>query len=843
MKISYNWLKQYVPLTSSPAEVAEMLTMAGLEVEDVETVGLSVDPDAVGSMFEGVVVGEVRGVRPHPNADRLTLCDVDLGRGELVQIACGAPNVAAGQKAPVATVGATLMLPDRDHPEERTPVKIRKAKIRGEVSEGMICAEDELGLSGDHSGIMVLQDDAVVGEPFADYFGRRGTEPSDAILDVSITPNRPDAVSHIGVARDVAALTGADLQIPPVDLPANGGEAASAVNVEILTPDTCPRYVALLIRDVRVTESPGWLKQRLTSIGLRPRNNIVDITNFVMYECGQPLHAFDFNELAGATVHVRLTEEETPFTTLDGRERKLPKGTMMIADGDRDVAIAGVMGGENSEVKSETRNVLIESAYFEPAVVRRTAKALGMQTDASYRFERGVDRDGQVWAAARAAELMAEIAGGRIVAGMVDAQAAPAERRVVSVRASRIDGLLGMHVPLDDAASLLRAIGFGVVEDEGPDGPALTCTVPTHRPDVEREVDVIEEIVRLYGFDRIPEPARSVIPNKPPHPIPAQRLRADARAYLSSIGYREIYTNSMLRRALADRFNDAVLAAELEGPAGNSGAVVETLNPISQEMSAMRPSLLPGALQVMSFNRKHGRRLLRFFEIGHVYHRADRSDTIVEGYAEHESLIIAMSGPASAGGWDVEERLLDIFDLKGVVAALLEAMRLSDVEFAPVYEPTDVSEHHLTIRSGGAPVGVLARVAPGVADDFDLDDPVFVAEINWDLVARHATPHLRRRFEAVSRHPVVERDLAVVVDRSQPVGPLMDAIRAAAGDLLRDVTVFDLYEGEHIVEGRKSVAFSLRFGADRTLLDDEVDERVRSAVSALGERHGAELRT
>ena len=842
MKISYDWLKEYVLLSASPDELAEMLTMAGLEVEDIETLGRSPDPDPAGSMFEGVVVGEVRGVRPHPNADRLTLCDVDLGGDELVQIACGAPNVAAGQRAPVAMIGATLMLPDRDNPEERSPVQIRKAKIRGEVSEGMICAEDELGLSGDHSGIMLLREDAVVGEPFADYLRRRGTGPSDSILDVSITPNRPDAVSHIGVARDVAALTGVELRMPPVDLPENGGEAASAVDVEILSPETCPRYVALLVRDVNVTESPAWLRQRLTSIGLRPRNNIVDITNFVMYECGQPLHAFDFDELAGSVVRVRLTDRETPFTTLDGRERTLPTGTMMIADGERDVAIAGVMGGENSEVKAETRNVLIESAYFDPTSIRRTAKALGMQTDASYRFERGVDRDGQVWAAARAAGLMAEIAGGEIVPGVVDAQSAPAERRVVTVRASRIDGLLGMHVPLEHAASLLRAIGFGVHEKPGDDGPVLTCTVPTHRPDVEREVDVIEEIVRLYGFDRIPEPARSVIPNKPPHPLPEQRLRADARVYLSSIGFRETYTNSMLRRSLADRFNDDVLSVELEGASGDTRAVVETLNPISQEMAAMRPSLLPGILQVMSFNRKHGRRLLRFFEIGHIYHRTDRSDTVVDGYAEHESLLIAMSGPDAVGGWDVEERLLDIFDLKGVVTALLEAVRLPDLDFAPVYETTNVSAYHLTLRSGGAPIGVLARVASGVADDFDLDSPVFVAELNWDLVVRHATPHLRRHFEPVSRYPVVERDLAVVVDRSQPVGPLMEAIRTAAGGLLQVVDVFDLYEGEHIGEGRKSVAFSMRFGADRTLLDDEVDERVRAAVKVLGERHGAELR-
>ncbi len=827
MKISYNWLKQYVPLTASAAALAETLTMGGLEVEDVERIG---------SNLEGVVVGHVRAVRPHPNADRLTLCDVDLGNGESVQIACGAPNVAAGQKAPVATVGTTLMLPSRENPEERLPVEIKKARIRGENSEGMICAEDELGLSTDHSGVMVLPIDAAIGQSFAEHLRDRGIEPSDAVLDVSITPNRPDATSHIGVARDVAALTGVNLQKPAVALPREGGEVASAVTVELLTPDTCPRYVALLVRGVTVAESPDWLKRRLTAIGLRPRNNIVDVTNFVLHESGQPLHAFDFDEIAGATIRVRLTESETPFTTLDDKARTLPPGTMMIADGERDVAIAGVMGGENSEVTDETKNVLIESAYFDPTSIRRTAKALGIQTDASYRFERGVDRDGQVWAAARAAQLMVKLAGGEIVPGMVDAHVEKIEPRTVEVRTSRIDSLLGVHVPVDKATSLLEAIGFGI-EERRADPPILVCTIPTYRPDVEREVDVIEEIVRLYGFDRIPEPSRSVVPNKTPQALPEDRLRGSARALLSGTGFREIYTNSMLRRDLADRFNEPAPAAER-----SSGAVVETLNPISQEMAAMRPSLLPGALQVLTFNHKHGQRPLRFFEFGHVYRKTGRPDTIVPGYAEHESLLIAMSGPATEGSWDVEVRPVDVYDLKGAVTLLLESIRLPDVDFEPEYRPTGVTRHHLTILSSATRIGILARLSDAVADDFDLPDPVFVAEIDWETVTTLAAPHLVRRYHAVSRHPVVERDLAVIVDREQPAGPMMRTIRNVAGDLLKDVDVFDLYEGAHIGEGKKSVAFSLRFGADRTLLDEEVDDRVNDVVAALESDHGAELR-
>ncbi len=828
MKISYNWLKQYLSTTPDPAALAEVLTMGGLEVDDVERIG---------SSLEGVVVGLVVDVRPHPNADRLTLCRVDVGGGEALQIACGAPNVSAGQKAPVATVGTTLMLPSRDNPEARAPVEIKRAKLRGEISEGMICAEDELGLSEDHGGIMVLSDDAEVGKPFAEYLRDRGAEPSDAVLDVSITPNRPDATSHIGVARDVAALTGATLRTPDVSLPTAGGDAAAAVTVEVLTPDTCPRYVALLVRGVAVGESPAWLRSRLTSIGLRPRNNIVDITNFVMHESGQPLHAFDFDEIADATIRVRLTERETPFTTLDGKERKLPAGTMMIADGRRDVAIAGVMGGENTEVTGTTRNVLIESAYFDPRSVRKTARALSLQTDASYRFERGVDRDGQVWAAARAAQLMEEVAEGKIVPGMVDAHPTPIEQTVVEVRPSRIDALLGVRVPVDTAISLLRAIGFEV-EERRAETPILACTVPTYRPDVEREVDVIEEIVRLYGFDRIPEPRRSVLPNETPRALPEDRLRGSVRALLSGTGFREIYTNSMLRRELAERFNHPVAAGE-----AGDGGVVETLNPISQEMAAMRPSLLPGALQVMSFNRKHGQRLLRFFEFGHVYHMTDRRDTVIPGYAEHESLLMIAAGPALVGGWDVDERLLDVFDLKGAVASLLGAIHLQDLTFVPHYGRTAVTSYHLDVHSGGTRIGMMAQLSDAAADDFDLTDPVFVAEIDWNAAVALAAPRLERRYRPVSRYPAIERDLAVIVDREQPAEPMMQTIRTAAGDLLQSVDIFDVYEGEHLVEGKKSIAFSLRFGADRTLMDEEVDRCVRAAVGALQDHHGGELRS
>ncbi len=413
MKISYNWLRDYVSLAQSPAEVADMLTMSGLEVDDV------VEATPIPA---SVIIGEVESVSRHPNADRLTVCKVDVGGDTPLQIVCGAPNVAGGQRVPVAMVGTTLELPGREDPARKQPVTIRRSKIRGEESEGMICAEDELGLSDDHSGIMVLEADAPIGQPLADYLEARGGG-SDATLDVAVTPNRPDAVSHIGVARDLAALIQQPLRIPGVDLPVGSGEAANQVRVEIDAPDGCHRYVAMVVRGVRIAESPAWLQRRLTAVGLRPRNNVVDVTNYVMYECGQPLHAFDYDEIAGSTIRVRFAEPGEEVTTLDSRKRTLPDRTLLICDADRPVAIAGVMGGENSEVTESTTSVLIESAYFDPTTIRRTAKKLGLQTDASYRFERGVDSDGQLWAAARAAALIAEVAGGEIVDGAVEEEA------------------------------------------------------------------------------------------------------------------------------------------------------------------------------------------------------------------------------------------------------------------------------------------------------------------------------------------------------------------------------------------------------------------------------------
>ncbi|MEM1126428.1 MAG: phenylalanine--tRNA ligase subunit beta [Bacteroidota bacterium] len=825
MNISYNWLRAFVHLDQDPEALAETLTMLGLEVESVERVGAALD---------GVVVGHVLDVQQHPNANRLTLCQVDLGDGAPVQIACGAPNVARGQKVPVATVGTTLMLPSRKNPGELEPVTISKAKLRGEISEGMICAEDELGLSDDHGGIMVLDPDAEVGHSFQAYLEARGRQVVDHVLDIAITPNRPDAVSHLGVARDVAALTGRTLCREKVALPAAGGAAAEAVRVQIEAPEACPRYVAMLVRGVTVGPSPEWLQQRLVAVGLRPINNLVDITNYVMYECGQPLHAFDYDQLAGPAIVVRPAKAGEPFVTLDGKERTLPAGTLLICDAERPVAIAGVMGGENSEVSEATTNVLIESAYFDPSTVRQAAKALGLQTDASYRFERGVDTDGQVWAAARAAALMVKLGGGTLVPGHMDAHPHVLTPPTLTLRRSRIAQVLGVDVSAAEVEQYLGGLGFGLETDQG---DVFTVTVPTYRPDIEREIDLVEEVARLYGYDHIPLPSHTPIPNRTPLEPASEALRRSTRDLLRGLGYREIYTNSMLAKEVSVRFNQPVL-----GGSGRDEDVVQTLKPISQEMGTLRPSLLPGLLEVMVHNQNHGQQALRFFEFGHVFLRTERPDTVVPGYAEHEALILGLSGPRTQMRWDGAPTLVDLFDLKGDVATLLDSLRVRRLRETPVHEPAAVAAYHVALTMGSARVGLLAEIPAALAESYGFRQPVYYAELNWSLLSERATDPGAVAYAPINRYPVVERDLAVVVAAAEPVGAMLATIRNAGGALLVDADVFDVYTGSGIPAGQKSVAFALRFGADRTLRDKEVDGRVRAIVKKVTDQHHATLR-
>ena len=854
MNVSLRWLSDYVAHGLTPDQVAERLTMAGLEVEEAAATGPSLD---------GVVVGEVLAVRPHPDADRLQVCDVRLADdADAVQIVCGAPNVAAGQRVPVATVGTTLRLPARTPaPAEAggsgtAPVTIKKGKIRGQASNGMICAQDELGLGDDHDGILVLDPAAPVGTPLADWLRQRGELPGDTVLDLAITPNRPDATSHVGVARDLAALTDTALTLPDVEVPEVGGEAADAVTVRI-EDDGCARYTAVVVRGVTVGPSPDWLRERLEAIGVRAINNVVDVTNYVLHEIGQPLHAFDLGALADATVVVRASTPGEAITTLDHQKRTLPDGTLLICDGARPVAVAGVMGGANSEVSDATTDVLIESAYFDPARIRRASKALGLQTDASYRFERGVDPTRQPWAAARAAALLAEVAGGTVVPGMVDEVAVPYQPRTVTVRPARVATVLGVEVPRDEITRLLGAIGFTVEADAGATLEAfaeaallgsaasavteaadagLAVTVPPFRPDVEREVDVIEEIARLWGYDRLPVPGSTPVPLVPAGDTPSARLLDRTRQRLAALGFRELYTNSLVPAPTAQAFADAAWT-------GLDAAPVETLNPISQEMSALRPSLLTGLVAAASYNQARGAGALRLFEAGHVYRRSAAASDTVPGYHEHTSLVLGMSGPAERARWDGDARPSDVYDLKGVVLDLLADLGVDDVQETPRPAPDALTAYALDLHAGGTRVGALGRLADAVAEAAELQAELFVAELDWDALAALASRGDVAAYRPISRFPTVERDLALVVPEAQPAGPLLDTIRQSGRPLLQDVHLFDLYRGAGLPDGTKSLAFTLRFGADKTLRDKEVDGRVRRVVKRLEAEHGATLRS
>ena len=842
MLISLSWLRDYVDSPISADELADRITMAGLEVEELTPFG---------SDFDGVVVGRVDEVRKHPNADRLSVCRVDVGGDDLLNIVCGAPNVAAGQLVPVAMVGAELMVPPQDGNGPRQPFKIGKRKMRGEVSEGMICSEWELGFSDDHDGILVLPEDAPIGTPFSEYQSGRGVPTSDTVIEIAVTPNRPDATSHFGVARDVAALTGSRFERPQVEpIPSSSD---SPISISIDAPEACRRYVGIVVRGVTIAESPAWLKHRLTAIGLRPRNNVVDITNYVMFECGQPLHAFDLAELKGPEIRVRLSEPGESITTLDARKHDLPEGALLICDAERPVALAGIMGGENSEVSDKTVDILIESAYFDPSVVRRTAKRLGIQSDSSYRFERGVDSSAQVWAATRAARLIQELAGGTIDGGtidggVVDVHPNPVPERRVTLRPDRVTKLLGIEIPEATIIELLTSIGFEV-ELKGGDQEEniLECLVPPFRPDVEREVDIIEEVARLYGYDRMPEPAHSRLPNIVPVEEPSARSRREIMRRLASLGFHEVHTNSMLRRDTAEHF--------ARPNAGSADAVVETLNPISREMSTLRPSLLPGVLQVTSFNQHHGLSGLAFFEFGHVFSRSNADDNVIRGYRERDHLLILTTGPYDEASWNNKPRHADIFDAKGIVDLMAEVLGIddlryevggtnvegNDVEGADV-EGNDIgiSNSYLSIVLGERPIGYVGILSPAIAETYDLDSEVVFIELDWEALADAS--RLDRSFSAIPRYPTSVRDLAITVGRDQAAGLLLDTIREAAGPLLRDVRLFDLYEGDRIAPDKRSLAFSLVFGANRTLTDTEVDAAIETVSRSLKERYGAELR-
>lgn len=803
MRISLEWLADYIDLDLEDPELPERLAngllLAGLEVEALER------PEA---SFDGLVVAEVLSVDPHPNADRLKLCRVADGAGER-SVVCGAPNVAAGQRVVLATPGV------------RMPggMKVEVARIRGEQSEGMVCSERELGLGTDHSGIMVLGDEQEIGADAAEFLGL-----NDVIFDISITPNRADCLSVLGVAREAAALLGTSLKMPETSVQEDeSASAATLCAVEIWDPDKCPRYAARIIQGVKIGPSPGWMARRLRAAGMRPINNVVDVTNYVMLSLGQPLHAFDLHRLAEHKIIVRRwAESDGPFTTLDGQQRGMDNEDLMICDGEKPVAIGGVMGGLFSEVSEDTYDILLESAYFTPQTIRRTRRRLGMSTEASYRFERGADPSGTVRAADLAAELIRRTAGGVVAIGAVDAHPAPIAPKKVPIRVARASSLLGVSLDGPRVRESLESLGLLVRDKE--DG-VFSVEVPTFRPDIEREIDLIEEVGRRVGYENIPAtlPASG---SPAARPTRTRTLELQARRIMVAGGFSEALNYSFVSREA------------LRSMGWGDEQMVALRNPLSGEMDVLRTTLLAGLLTNVAHNLSRGVGEIRLFELGRSFHPVNGEalpDQVLRMAGVHVGSAVSRDGVS----------LPDVLsETKGVLERFLESLGLENFLFAPAdaapgWEPSAVSE----ILASDVLLGHIGLVAPEALGVRDIETGIAAFEIN--LAALAEIDPAPRRLTPLPRYPASLRDLAVVVDAARTNGEIEAIIRQAGGEWLESVDLFDVYQDAALkTSGEKSLAYSLVFRSpEATLTDEQVNEAFDRIVGALGARLGARLRS
>jgi len=806
MRASLEWLAEFIDLPAE-SDLVERLTLGGFE--DVEIV-------AMGPDLSAVRVGRVLECGRHPNADRLFVCKVDLGDGEPIEVVCGATNVAADQKIAFAAVGTKL--PDG--------TLLKRAKIRGVASNGMICSSRELELGDDHEGILVLDPDAPVGAPLPEVVSA-----GDRELEVGVTPNRGDAASLIGLAREVRALFGGELRTPETDPPETGPATADAIRVEIEAPDDCHRYVARIVRGVRVGPSPDWMVAKLAASGIRSINNVVDATNFVLLEFGQPLHAFDLAKLRGGVVKVRRAAAGEKLATLDGEARELSAEDLVIADSERAIALAGVMGGANTEVGDATTDVLIESAHFHPSRVRLGAKRYGLKTEASYRFERGVDRLGVQRAADRVARLIAELAGGEVAAGSAVAEgAAPSVTEAIRFPTDRANKLLGTALSKQEMAALLERVG---VSCTSADGDELVCAIPSHRADLHLHQDLTEEVARIYGYERIPvtEPVGVLRGVERPR---LWQLAERCRDALVAAGLIECQTLPFVN---AEWLEALQLAAD--DPRGDA---VRLVNPIREEEPLLRTTLLPSILRLVQQNRSRQVGRIEVFELGSLF-RAGGAPSRWGGDLPQESLGLAAAivEREDRGLWEAPTSVPLFFNLKGIAKKLLN--QLGYVAWFPSASPPP----HLhpgaaaAIEVGGVLVGSIGELHPDVASAFGLDVGCAVMELNLEELM--ALPQQQARFHAVSRQPSVRRDLAVVVDLDQPAGEVLEAIRKTGGKDLVLVELFDRYAGKGIAEGRTSLAFRLVFQRfDRTLKDEEVTKTTDRIVKMLAHRFKGELR-
>ena len=800
MRVSLQWLKEYVNIGVSPVELAELLSMSGTSVDRVIEEGKG---------LAGVVVGHVIEVRPHPNADNLRIAIVDDG-STMREVVCGAPNLKEGSKYALALPDARLpAVPDKP---------LHSATIRGVISDGMLCGGAEMGLNEDTSGIFELGRDAPVG---ADI--KKVLSLEDVIFDLEITPNRPDCMSMVGIAREIAALTGESLNLPRVEVSENGPPMDETAKVLINDPTECPRYTARAIKGAKVTQSPPWMQRRLRAAGARPINNVVDVTNYVLLELGQPLHAFDLNLLGEKTVVVRLAHHGELITTLDGVDRQLDDQALVIADISRPVALAGIMGGEDSEVTERTVNILIESAYFEPTSIMRTSKRLGLRTEASSRFERGTDPEGTRLAADRAAQLMADLTGGVVAGGEIDVYPNPILPVSIDLRPERVNRLLGIQITRYEIVEILNKLEMKIEENE-----VLEVKVPSFRRDLDREIDLIEEIARIHGYWGIPAtlPAGGGVDAG----LSArQRLEDRVSAALSARGLMEARTDSFMRIEDLDR---------LQVPQGDGlRDLVVLMNPLRETGEAMRTTIIPGLLRVAGRNMNRGNKDLALYEKGRAFFAGEPGQLPTE----IEYVDIMISGRKGMYGWDGAEREADFYDLKGVVENLGAALKVKDLTFEIGQRPFMMPGRCAQVFAGEHSVGYLGQLSPEVADAFSLAGDFYVAELALaPLLDASGTGY---EYRSVGRFPSVKVDIAVVVEEAVASGSVEDAIKRSGGDFLQSVKLFDVYHGHQIPQGRKSLAYALEFSsADRTLTDEEANVELERVIDALRKEFGALIR-
>lgn len=796
MKVTLNWLKQYVDFDWSPEQLAERLTMLGLEVEGVHKVS---------GEFDGIVVAQVITRDKHPNADKLSLCRVNDGKGER-QIVCGAQNFKAGDKVPLILPGASLPL----KAGEKEPFTIKVGKIRGVESHGMMCSPQELGLPDQVDGLLILREDAKVGQSFAEYLGRSG---GDVVYDLETTPNRPDWNSVIGIAREIAALTGNPLKLPGVTGQVSGERAENLVSARIEDPELCPRYTARVIKGVKIGPSPDWLKGTLEKVGIRSISNVVDVTNYVMLEIGQPLHAFDYHLIAkGAdgkpTIVVRRATEGEKFETLDGVERALTKDMLLIADEQKGIALAGIMGGQNTEINDQTVDVLIESAYFNPTNIRRTSKRLGLRSDSSYRFERGADVGICDWASQRAAQLIIETAGGQLANGVVDAYPQPAEQKQITLRHDKVNELLGLALKPEEIEYYLGQLDLKVANRTArPVGANLppepvTFRIPSYRVDLKREVDLIEEVARLHGVDKIPStPPRGAIGSNAFDPVHDQI--AEARRILSGIGLNEAQGQTLISKS-------EVRNAQAE-------ELVALANPLSSDMDVLRPSLLPGLIHSLRHNITRKNYDVALFEIGRAFAQANGQTR------EERRVAIALTGQRNPLFWAGGERdaKLDIYDLKGALEEFFEQFGLKGMTFNRRAESTGLFLESATVQLGKQQIGELGQLLPVLAKKYDLRDAVFLAELNLDLLLARRNP--AKSFKSLPQFPAIRRDVAMIVPEATTHDAVLQVVKQTKPANLESVELFDVFRGKNVPEGQKSLAYAFTYrNAERTLTDAEV---------------------